>query len=741
MKVRRIVETGLLGMALLMVVATMVATALVAVRGSDNTEDLGFTGTITELARMLELNGPDRFGTLETVVLAVGADTLRVDTVAIVADPVVEPAVAVGGFLHDQISAFNDHAIRQALLRRSAHMSAPRAEPVAPSLFRTVWTEDGERRLSERPNPFVLTVRSPYAERNWRDVRTSDWRRQHGLLGLEGDVALNEDVADQTRAQFNRRDCMVRNRAPQMLIYCGTAGASDAARFYDVGVQLSGAAGGNEIVEAFTYRQRQLWRNGRAESLPTYPVRAGDLFDVPRTGPFVISTADHGTLAAPQWINGRETFANQRQGTIGFFAAAGRLTTPAADAAPLVLSFDAAFAAELEDQATRFMAAQRGILERMSMVVLDVRTGEVRAIVEPGRLGADEPLLAYEPLLVGSVVKPMVASAILARRPDLMQFTVQYAGDTVRVVRNVPLQRGFANAANGCSGPIDVAAFLRCSSNQYAAELVVRSLEADGYRADTSAVHIVPREILERSSLGTGLAEAFDVDAFAQRTAGRNAVVLRSAADTSRTAPHVITNRMFAPWESRPWILFPETEGTRLDLLARYAFGGWENRWTLIGVAQSYARIATNREVNATIVSLPDGQNAAFATVPQHVSNAFARVRSALREVGTSGTAAGLFANVRAATANDVSLLAKTGTLNEDTGRFKSLALVVGKTSTDASSAAMTCGLAVVTYFEFADEFRPRREGESLPAVHLQFANEVFPTAIGKHWERVSGCT
>jgi hypothetical protein len=741
MKVRRIVETTLLGSALLMVVAAMVATALVAVRGSDDTEDLGFNGTITELGRMLELNGPERFGTLQTVSLALGADTLRVDTVAIVADPEVEPAVAVGGFLHDQISVFNDHAIRQALLRRSAHMAAPRTEPDAPSLFRTVWTEDGERRLSERPNPFVLTVRSPYAERNWRDVRTSDWRRQHGLLGLEGDVALNTDVPDQTRTRLNRNDCTVRNRSPQMLIYCGTAGASDAARFYDIGVALSGDAGGNEIVEAFTYRQRQLWRNGKSENLPTYPVTAGDLFDVPRTGAFVISTADHGTLAAPQWINGRETFANQRQGTIGFFAAAGRLTTPAQNAAPLVLSFDAAFAAELEEQATRFMESQRGVLERMSMVVLDVRTGEVRAIVEPQRIGADEPLLAYEPLLVGSVVKPMVASAILARRPDLMQFTVQYAGDTVRVVRNVPLQRGFANAANGCTGPIDLAAFLRCSSNQYAAELVIRSLEADGYRPDTSAIQVVPREILERSSLGTGLAEAFDVDAFAQRTAGRNATMLRSAADSSRGAPLAITNRMFAPWESRPWILFPESEGTRLDWLARYAFGGWENRWTLIGVAQSYARIATNREVNASIVSLADGQSAEFRTVPPHVANAFARVRSALREVGATGTATGLLPNVRAATAPSVTVLAKTGTLNEKTGRFKSLALVVGMPATEAPSAAITCGLAVVTYFEFADEFSPRGAGESLPAVHLQFANEVFPTAIGKHWRRVSGCT
>src|SRR6185437_13159507 len=33
-----------------------------------------------------------------------------------------------------------------------------------------------------------------------------------------------------------------------------------------------------------------------------------------------------------------------------------------------------------------------------------------------------------------------------------------------------------------------------------------------------------------------------------------------------------------------------------------YAFGGWENRWTLLGVSQAYARIATGREVQASFL-------------------------------------------------------------------------------------------------------------------------------------------
>src|SRR5690606_14758367 len=141
---------------------------------------------------------------------------------------------------------------------------------------------------------------------------------------------------------------------------------------------------------------------------------------------------------------------------------------------------------------------------------------------------------------------------------------------------------------------------IRCSSNQYAAELLVRSLRADGYNpspADVDGSGIVPRDVLERSAIGAGLAEVFDVDAFGYRTAGRNAGLWTAANNAGNRDRTGGTDRTMLPWESRPWLLFPETEGTRLDLLARFAFGGWENRWTLLGLGEAYARIASGREV------------------------------------------------------------------------------------------------------------------------------------------------
>src|SRR5690606_25598301 len=189
-------------------------------------------------------------------------------------------------------------------------------------------------------------------------------------------------------------------------------------------------------------------------------------------------------------------------GTISFFAAAGR-SSGASSATPLVLSLDASLSTDLEREATRFLDTQPAV-RRMSVVVMDVRTGELVAIAEPARRSDTEPLLAFEPLLVGSVVKPLVAAAILARQPQLANLTLNYAGDTVRVVANVPLDRGFANSANGCTAGIAFTDFIRCSSNQYAAELLVRSLRADGYNpspADVDGSGIVPRDVLERSAI------------------------------------------------------------------------------------------------------------------------------------------------------------------------------------------------------------------------------------------------
>jgi len=232
------------------------------------------------------------------------------------------------------------------------------------------------------------------------------------------------------------------------------------------------------------------------------------------------------------------------------------------------------------------------------------------------------------------------------------------------------------------------------------------------------------------------------VDAFAGRNRGRLSLYWNAAGATTPDAVAMTTDRSLVPWESRPWIIFPDSAGTRVDWLARYAFGGWENRWTLLGLAQSFARIATDRNVQATFMhsSLLPQPGSRFRAVSPATANAFARVRGALREVPDAGTAAGLTTRLRAVTKEPVAVLAKTGTLNEDVGKLKSLAVVIGKGSRNDADAPIACGLVAVSYFEFLDTWAAKRERVALPRIHLDFANGPFADVLGRHWTRLSGC-
>jgi hypothetical protein len=87
-------------------------------------------------------------------------------------------------------------------------------------------------------------------------------------------------------------------------------------------------------------------------------------------------------------------------------------------------------------------------------------------------------------------------------------------------------------------------------------------------------------------------------------------------------------------------------------------------------------------------------------------------------------------------------MLAKTGTLNEQTagGRIKSLVMAIGRADGASRGAALRCGLVAVTYFEFADDPRARAERTALPRIHRDFAEGPLSAVLSRQWGRVSGC-
>lgn len=729
------IEAVLLSLAGCGLVYTMIATGRAA-GATDRRGDLTYARAVEELSSTLQGLGPERVARLmrDTIVHA-GGEVVTVDTLAVVADTLAEPALATGGFVRDQVARFNDAAVRQALAQPRAWGQMRRPENA--TVLRIVRSDAGAARLDDRADAASLTVLSPSAERTWRTVLTSDARDQVSLIGYVGTIPLLPGDASQ-RASFNGRECETHVEAARALVYCGASLASGVRRFYDLAV---GARDDASTITLDTYRSRSAWLDGNSATVRERRIPPGAVGELRATGPFLVSNVSSGHLAGRQWVNGRTGFVSEPLGTLGFFSRAGRSATWPGDGSPVRLSLDAALSADLELAARSFFASRRAQLDAMSVVVVDLASGRVRAIAEPWRDRPDDPLVAFEPRPVGSVVKPILAAALLARRPELADLVIDYGGPSIDRVAGITLRKPFRNDANGCVGRIGLTEYFRCSSNQYAAELLFRSLLRDGFSPRVSGGDEVPREILERSAVADGLAAVFDVDAYAGRTAGRT-VPFWDVTDRAEggVAP-AVRDPSLMPYESRPWLLGHRSSGTPVDWIARYAFGGWENRWTLLGVAQSYARIAAGRDVQLTF--LDDGAPRATARPPAGVERALARVRAPLAEVGANGTAMPLNEVLRR-TLGPMTVLSKTGTLNEvapDDVAVKALAFAVGQPTSALPDAPLRCGVVVVTYFDFDRDAIQRLGASALPAVHLDFSTRYLPEVLRRHWPRVTNCS
>jgi hypothetical protein len=720
-------------------------------------EDLVFRGALEKTDSLIQNQGPMGVATYRRASLRVGGRDVPVDSLAVSGDSILFPSLAKGGFLRDHVEAFNDYATRQAA-RALASRRALSPATSSPSLFHLARTDSGQYYLSSDLNDLALMVPSPFRERQWTAVRTSDWSTGPMLLGLVGSAPLGTtDSTLSTPYRLNGGSgCRVKeDGARSSLLYCRSAAGSDVGQAFDLAFDLRTEASFASGAGVRLSRQSSLWTNGARGEVPG-TVNAGDVLFAEPVGPLVFSDVQTGVLAGPQWVNGRVGLALARGGTLEYFARAGR-SMPTGTPDPVTLGFDAAFANSLDARVDDFVGRNGDYLESVSIVIADLATGEVRAISESSR-GDGRPLRAFEPVLLGSMVKPILAAALLSRDSSLAGTRVSWAGPEVSQVAGIALRVPFKNPLNGCPQEIDFDAFLRCSSNQYAAELLVRSIQRSAGRADiASSDGVVAKSLLEHTALTDGILSLYeDVDVVARRSPERSDRPWRSPADSvtqaAGTAVRVPSDATLRPWKSRAWFTYyaDDPRETAVDWLARFAFGGWENRWTLLGAAEAYARIATGRRVQLGFVNQPAGATA-FAPFDPQASEALRRVRHALLQVGEEGTARGLtpiLGNI--APRDSLVVLAKTGTLNEITSRaqdddvyLKSLAMVVGKPSAKGADAPLGCGLVAITYFEFRQDWRLRvgaGDASSLPDLHKEFATAELTPAMREAWTRMGVC-
>jgi hypothetical protein len=233
----------------------MYETVAVALNG-DRTQDLTFSGTTSELGRTLSGNGSGRIGRLERATFVVGSDTVVADTIVVVADSVTEPAFAAGGFLRDQVSQYNDFAIRQALLSREKRATETGPLARAPRDAHCFAACGPMTEVECSRSSKSLWVGDSFAIR--RGLRGATCGRQIGaaVQVCSGTTVMYRCLRSSRPAFSRLASTVMMRREPRnaaVLHVLPERARSDASKFYDFGFEVRPSASGGSFGNAGPY--------------------------------------------------------------------------------------------------------------------------------------------------------------------------------------------------------------------------------------------------------------------------------------------------------------------------------------------------------------------------------------------------------------------------------------------------------------------------------------------------------
>jgi hypothetical protein len=704
------------------------------------------------------------------------------DTLVVVADTVAFPSFRPAGFLRDQADAYNTFQRERIAVARERPDWFYRLEPHNPSVFRSRRTGDGSSGLTRSSAAWSLRVRSP-AEEEWDgEIRARDVHRGNGLMGPRGTIPLRRPVRLTRRVDGRRQVCEFSPEGLDVRAYCRSE-----ERIPQAILRMAAEPDRDGSVLA---GWSDLWVDGaRVPSGDSVPLSFGSVLGIDPLEPVVYGEFWEGVLSSKQWISGRMRRRSAFAPPLDFFSELGNRPTGAGPrpsrTASVQLSVDAAASEDLTARLGSYLDDLPLPVDFAVLVVGRIPDGQILALAEVGNRRSPGRSNFLERVTPGSAVKPLLAAAVLSRRPELATLEIPARSGSVRSVLGLPpvqARRAFdteLNCAPPADGWIDLTYFLRCSDNEYAASLLVAGLwegnrlEASptaegrfrlggrvraGLRPDLPLVGgEVPRAALLRSDLSEGLSDLFDVatDPTISDEVGRSRRVW-AGMTYSDGVPLDVPYELL-PTESRPALLAPShPRGTDLGLLYRYAFGAWENGWSLLDLTNGFARVVTDQRVQLAFAGRrddPAGASAFTAARGERGDSAstgelglrghewYRPFLQGLRGVAVDGTARGL-ADAWRDEGLPAGLFVKTGTLAEpgEAGRaddlyLKSLLFAVGEPE-DARDGRLRCGLVGGLYVRFREG--PARGG--LPSYQVDFARRELGAWLKAHWEEFGGC-
>jgi hypothetical protein len=759
---------GFVGTLLALTLAGIGAVGHAVVRASSDTSvgpGLGYEAFLSALDELIQDAGGESLVRADVTEARLPDEAVvTYDTLVVVADTVSFPAFRPAGFLNDQVRAYNRFQRERLTLAREEPGWFFRLQAYNPSVFRTHPSGGDGPTLSRSAEAWSLRVRSP-AEDVWDgEVLARDVERGDALLGPRATIPLRQPVILSRRVNGREHRCEFTPEGLAVRAYC-----LSEERVPQAVLRLASADGDPGSVAA---GWADLWVDGRRiSSGDSVPLEMGTVLGIDPLEPVVFSEYWTGVLSSKQWIGGRMRRRSASEVPLDIFSPLGRRSATAgfipSRTASLRLSVDADASRSLTETLADFVdRLPLGVASGM-VVLARIPDGEIVALAEVGERSSPGRSRLLERIAPGSAVKPLLAAAVLSQRPELATLEIPAHAGPVSSVLGLPSVAAgkVLQSALNCTPPVDgwldLEYFLRCSNNEYAASLLMAGIW-DGERLTEgtrgrfrlggrtlSGVRpalplrgrSVPRATLLRSSASEGLNTLFGVATdplIADRT-GRDDAVWAGLTYSDGTPADL--PREVLPSASRPALLAPSApESTELSLLYRYAFGAWENRWTLLDLANGFGRIVTDRRTQLTFVPSGDTRSppeplglGAHAWYP--------RLLGGLGRVPVDGTAPGLLRAFRRAGLPGV-VYAKTGTLAEPGGPgpaddlyVKSLLLAVGDTASGAGGR-LGCGLVAGLHLRFREG--PRRG--SLPSYQLDFAREELARFVAEHWGELGVC-